>query len=80
MGYSWWGFKELDMTEQLTHIHTHTHSHTHIKFTIINEILGLSEHPGLPKWCSGKESICQCRRHKNHGFDLWVEKIPWSRK
>jgi len=26
---------------------------------------------------SGKESICQCRRHKRHWFDLWVEKIPW---
>ena len=26
---------------------------------------------------SGKESICQCRRHKRHWFDLWVGKIPW---
>ena len=25
---------------------------------------------------SGKESTCQCRRHKTHGFDPWVEKIP----
>ena len=24
MGYSLWGRKELDMTEQLTHTHTHT--------------------------------------------------------
>ena len=24
-GYSPWGCKELDMTEQLTHTHTHTH-------------------------------------------------------
>ena len=30
MGYSPWGRKELDTTEQLnTHIHTHTHTHTH---------------------------------------------------
>ena len=30
-GYSPWGHKELDTTEQLihTHIHTHTHTHTH---------------------------------------------------
>ena len=21
---------------------------------------------------SGKESTCQCRRHKTHGFDPWV--------
>ena len=34
----------------------------------------------LPRWHSGKESICQCRRHKRHRFDLWVGKIPRSRK
>ena len=27
-----------------------------------------------------KESTCQCRRHKRHGFDPWVRKIPWRRK
>ena len=26
-GYSSWGHKELDTTEQLTHTHTHTHAH-----------------------------------------------------
>ena len=26
------------------------------------------------------EKNCQCRRHKRHGFDPWVRKIPWSRK
>ena len=29
---------------------------------------------------SGKESICQCRRCKRHGFDSWVRIIPWSKK
>ena len=29
---------------------------------------------------SGKESACQCRRHKRCGFDPWVWKIPWRRK
>ena len=28
-GYSPWGRKELDTTEQLKHTHTHTHTHTH---------------------------------------------------
>ena len=28
---------------------------------------------------SGKEPIFQCRRHKRHGFDPWVGKIPWRR-
>ena len=32
---------------------------------------------GLPRWCSGKEPACQCKRHKRHGFDPWVGKIPW---
>ena len=35
---------------------------------------------GLPRWCSDKESACQCRRWKRCGFDPWVRKIPWSRK
>ena len=30
MGYSPWGRKESDMTEQLHYIHTHTHTHTYI--------------------------------------------------
>ena len=29
------------------------------------------------RWHSGKESTCQCRRHR---FDPWVGKIPWRRK
>ena len=29
---------------------------------------------------SGKESTCQCRRHKRHEFETWVGKIPWRRK
>ena len=35
---------------------------------------------GLPRWHSGKESTCQCRRHKRHGFDPWVKKVPCRRK
>ena len=26
---------------------------------------------------SGKEPACQRRRHKRHGFNPWVRKIPW---
>ena len=32
---------------------------------------------GPPWWLSGKESTCQCR---HHGFNLWVETVPWRRK
>ena len=34
----------------------------------------------LPRWYSGKESACQCKRHKRCVFDPWVSKIPWRRK
>ena len=34
----------------------------------------------LPRWHSGKNSACQCRRHKRPGFNPWVGKIRWSRK
>ena len=30
----------------------------------------------LPKWHSGKESACQCKRHRKHGFDPRVGEIP----
>ena len=33
----------------------------------------------FPGGTSGKELSCQCRRHKRHGFDPWVRKIPWKR-
>ena len=35
---------------------------------------------GIPKWLSGKEPACQCRRHRRCGFHPWVGKIPWRRK
>ena len=33
----------------------------------------------FPWWLSGKESACQCRRHRRRGFDPWVWKIPWRK-
>ena len=40
-------------------------------------VLSLSIVLGLPRWHSGKETACQCRRRQ---FDPWVKKIPWRRK
>ena len=34
---------------------------------------------GLPMCANGKESACQCRRHKRSEFDPWVWKILWRR-
>ena len=30
---------------------------------------------GFPGGASGKDPACQCRSHKNHGFNPWVRKI-----
>ena len=35
---------------------------------------------GLLKCLSGKELVCQCRRHRRFRFDCWVGKIPWRHK
>ena len=35
---------------------------------------------GLPRGHSGKIFYCRCRRCKEHGFNLWFGKIPWSGK
>ena len=37
-------------------------------------------HVCLSRWLNGKESVCQCRRHRRCRFDPWVRKIPWRRK
>ena len=37
-------------------------------------VLGHTDLAGLPRWVSGKESTCQCRRP---GFNPWIEKNPW---
>ena len=34
---------------------------------------------GFPGDASGKESACQCRRHKRCGLDPWTVMIPWRR-
>ena len=35
---------------------------------------------GLPRWLGGKESSCQCRRHRSCEFSPWVRNIVWRRK
>ena len=55
----------------------YTHKHTYVVWTLW---ISKSIHLWPYKWLSGKEPICQCRRHRKCGFDLWVRKIPWRRK
>ena len=35
---------------------------------------------GVSRWHRGKESACQCRKCRRHGFNPWIGKIPWGRK
>ena len=35
---------------------------------------------GFPRWYSGKQSDCQCRRCKRQSLDPWVRKLTWRRK
>ena len=32
-----------------------------------------------PSGARDKDTTCQCRRQKRHGFNLWVRKIPRGR-
>ena len=43
-------------------------------FTFSHHVLRL-HHPN-----KGKESTCQCRRHRRPRFHPWIRKIPWRRK
>ena len=35
---------------------------------------------GLPRWCKGKESSCQFKKHRGCRFSPWVGNIYWRRK
>ena len=41
-------------------------------YSVCGIIFGILRN-GLPWWLSGKESPCQCRRHR---FDPWIGNIP----
>ena len=47
--------------------------------TYKNNILSSQGILGFPGDTSGKESICQCRRHKRFRFNPWDRNIHWRR-
>ena len=51
-----------------------------LKLRTVNHKLAQWLAAEIPRWLSGKESACQCRRHRRSRFDPWVGKIPWRRK
>ena len=50
------------------------------KRCMVSQILWFMTKDRLPRWLRGKESPWQCRRCKRCGFDLWIRKLPWSKK
>ena len=79
----------------ISHTHTHTHIYVYMLIVVYIYIyipqlsLGKIHHlsfsfshrgdMGFPGGTSGKESTCQCKKHKRCRFSLWVGKIPWRR-
>ena len=51
----------------------------HICSLSINKIPSGVGSMGFQGGASGKEPACQCGRHKGHGFNPWLGKIPWRR-
>ena len=47
---------------------------------IIQILIQIRAKKGLPRWRSGKESACRCRKCKRCRFYPWGKKILWSRK
>ena len=50
-----------------------------VQVTSFHKTWVLTMTQGLPRWHSGKEATCQCRRHNRCGFNPWAGKTPWSR-
>ena len=69
-GEAWWATVH-GVAKSWTQLSNFTYLLTY--YLLIHELWG------FPGGASGKEPTCQCRRHKRHGFDSWVRKIPWRR-
>ena len=52
-------------------------SETGMENISFQKIHQLVKKKGFTDGSGGKESACQCRRHKRYGFHHWVGKIPW---
>ena len=47
---------------------------------IIQSNLNIIIRERASQWAQCKESACQCKRCKGHGFHPWIRKIPWRKK
>ena len=62
-----WGHKTAHEHNAWGHFIQRNHQQKCLKNVALNRL------QGLPWWCSGWESACQCR---GHGFEPWSGKIP----
>ena len=70
-------WSELPFIPPVIHVLWELFTMTHPPWVALH---GMAHTLGLARWYSGRESTCQLRRCKRHGFSLCVRKIPWSRK
>ena len=70
-------FQESDTVYRPNH---HHHHHRDLVIQMHSEARSTAVNQGLPRWLSGKESACQCKKLKRCRLDPWVGKIPWRRK
>ena len=47
---------------------------------LLNFCRSVTRAPGLPRWLSGEEPACRCKRDRRCRFSPWVGEIPWRRK
>ena len=50
-----------------------------VPFQVYFDDYGFLKLSRLHRWLSGKESTCQCRRHRRHCFNSWVGTSPGER-
>ena len=70
-----------DFLQTLDNLHkTALFSDTSRKYGSSHLATNLGAPMGFPRGLVGKESGCQCRKHKRCSFDLWVRKIFYEKE
>ena len=75
----WWFFFFFFQSSDLFLVIVHIEIKKYTVYNLLNYLYILLI-LGLPRWSSGKESFCQCRRPRRHGLNHWVMQIPGSRE
>ena len=63
------GMEVLQKTKNSYHMIQQSHAWAYTQIKLYLE--------GLPWWLSGKDSVCQSKRH---GFNLWSGRIPHAKR